>query len=182
MPGIPYVVSAVLAAALLGLAVYWFRARSRRKADREQMARKLREDALDRALANQVQPLSDAGAQAPTGVQYNIDTAIPKGTAMLRLTELGNAVNKTYLMGRDSPIYLGAEQGRAAVFRENTRGYTICAEVFSSEGSLYVRSMGGTGGTLIRGRNRAALERRGVKLHSQDIIETKYGSFRVELI
>jgi len=172
--------AAMAAAVVLVLLIRWRKAAAKAKQDREQIDRKLREDALDRALSNGPRREGAPQSQSPVGVHYN-STPKKENGSMLRLTEQGESVMKEYLFQRTDTIYIGEEYGRPVVFQEQGRGELHC-ELFSHAGSVYVRLHGRSEGRLIRGRQTAPLTTNAVRLRSGDRIETKAGIFLVEFI
>lgn len=175
---LPILSAAALLLAGAGL-LFWRTRAKRAKLNREQVDRKLKEDALDRALSNG--PRRSPQAQAPVEVRYSAG-ARREGGAMLRLTELAETTSKEYLFQRGDTLFLGEEYGRAAVFRE--RGWNkVDCEIFPYQGEVYVRFCGKGGECrLIRGKQRAYLTDKAVCLRSGDKVETQAGVFLVEFI
>lgn len=172
--------AAIAAVALAVFLIRWRRTAVKSKQNREQIDRKIKEDALDRALSNGPRQRGKAQSQAPVGIYYN-STPKRENGEMLRLTEQGESVTKEYLFQRTDVIYIGEEYGRSAVFQERGRGKLHC-ELFPHDGSVYVRLHGRSEGRLIRGKKTAPLTTTAVRLHSGDRIETKTGIYLVEFI
>lgn len=172
--------AAITAAVVLILLIRWRRAASKSKQNREQIDRKIKEDALDRALSNKTRRSGPAQSKAPIGVYYN-NTQKTESGRMLRLTEQGESVTKEYLFQRTDIIYIGEEYGRSAVFQEQGRGRLHC-ELFPHDGSVYVRLHGRSECRLIRGKKTAPLTAAAIRLRHGDRIETKTGVFLVEFI
>ncbi len=174
------VVVVIAVAVMLALLMRWRRLAGKAKQNREQIDRKLKEDALDRTLSNGFRQEGIPQSQAPIGIHYN---SVPKKEpgAMLRLTEQGESVTKEYLFQQTDTIYIGEEYGRPAVFQEQGKGELHC-ELFFHTGSVYVRLYGRSDCRLIRGKQTASLTKNAIRLRSGDRIETKTGIFLVEFI
>ena len=173
------VIAALLAAVIVGLLVRWRRTASKAKQDKEQIERKLKEDALDRALSNGPRP--KAQVQAPVGIHYTSGGLQKESESMLRLTEQAESVSKEYLFQRASTIYIGEEYGRSAVFQERGRGTLYC-ELFPYQDATYVRLCGRGECRLIRKKQTAPVTPKAIRLRSGDRLETRTGVFLVEFI
>lgn len=84
-----------------------FLRRKRRKQLADQLSCKLREEALDRALAN---PLAPTGRSVldPVQVEYSMKADRQGGGALLRLTEHNLTVTRVYLFDLDQRLFLGS--------------------------------------------------------------------------
>ena len=169
-------VLAVIAAALF----FWRKKARKRKQDQEQIDRKMKEEALDRALANGPHRSADIRAQVPVEVHYSSRTEKETG-GMLRLTEQSGAVTKEYLFRQTERICIGEEYDGAVVFRGQGKGRLYC-ELFPYRDGVCVRLCGGLPCSLVRGKRRMPLASKAVRLHSGDRIETRTGSFLIEFI
>ena len=111
----PWVFAAAAAAAVAvaGL-IFWQCRRSRHKKEQEQLDRILKENALDRALSNQLH--QSAGTVAPAAVHYVQEPVTEKDTEILRLTLEEKSVSKSYLFRRNDRVYLGSANGQPTVF------------------------------------------------------------------
>ncbi len=79
-------------------------------------------------------------------------------------------------------IFLGEEHGHAAIFYQRDKAHTIYCEIFPNDGAAYIRACKTAGGQLVRGKKKAGLDTKGIKLCSGDFIEMKCGTFLVEFI
>lgn len=174
LPAIAVLFAVAVCAALL----YWRRSTRRAKQDREQIDRKLKEDALDRALSNGAR--QSGSAQTPVEVRYSANTQ-RESSSMLRLTEQAESVTKEYLFQRAEIVYVGEEYGHSAVFRKQGQNKLHC-ELFPYQGGTYVRLCGKAECRLIRGKQTARITSKAIRLRSGDKIETQAGVFLVELI
>lgn len=177
---------AVIAAAFIALAAIaaalscWRKAALKKKQDQDQIDRKMKEEALDRALANGPRQSAAIRAQAPVVVHYNSRPKKETGT-MLRLTEQAGAVTKEYLFRRTESIYIGEEYGCAVVFQGQGKGTLYC-KLFPYGDGVYVCLCGRAKSSLVRGKQTMPLTSKAVRLHSGDRIETRTGSFLIEFI
>ncbi|MCI9332988.1 MAG: hypothetical protein HFG05_12615 [Oscillibacter sp.] len=171
---------ALIVVILIGLVIRWRKVSAKMRQDREQIDRKIKEDALDRALSNGPLPKASVRPQAPVEIHYDSKPKKESGS-MLRLTEQAESVCKEYLFQCTATIYIGEEYGRAAVFEGRGAGTLYC-ELFPHEDGMYVRLCGKAECRLLRGRQIAALTPNAIQLRSKDKIETQTGVFLVEFI
>lgn len=174
------IVPIVIAIVLLLFLVRWYRANAKTREDREQIDRKLKEDALDRALSNGRYGNRRFQAQTPVEIHYSSHAKKDK-SAMFRLTEQAESVTKEYLFSRSEMVYIGEEYGRAAVFQQRGGGILYC-ELFPHQSDIYVRLCGKAECRLLRGRQTAPLTEKAIRLRTGDRIETQTGVFLVEFI
>ena len=172
----------IIAAVVVRLLFRWRRTASQRARDREQIDRKFKEDALDRALSNQRAGggSSSSRAETPVEIRYKNSAKAETGT-MVRLTELSESMSKEYLFQMSETIYLGEEFERAAVFKEKASSKIFC-ELFPYNSGFFVRKRGNAQCRLLRGKQSTGLTSESVRLHSGDRIETQAGVFLVEFI
>lgn len=154
---------------------------AKRILNREQMNHKIQEDTLDRALSNRLHKEEISQSHIPFEVHYSGAVAVSKEVKMLRLTEQAETVVKEYLIQDGECVFLGEEHGRAAVLRKNASN-TVCCEIFFHRGSAYVRGCYNSCGQLIRGKRQIGLRKDGIKIVTNDVIETRYGTFLLEFI
>lgn len=173
------VIAALLVAGMVGFLIRWRRAASKAKQDKEQIERKLKEDALDRALSNG--PRSKIEVQSPVEIHYTSGSSQKERGSMLRLTEQAETVSKEYLFQQSATIYIGEEYGRSAVFQKQGKGTLYC-ELFPHQDATYVRLCGRGECRLIRKKQTAPVTSKAIRLRSGDKIETQTGVFLVEFI
>lgn len=175
---------AVLCLVLLLVFLRVSRKRKQKKMDREQMDQYIREETLDQALANRSHRGGNADPQQPIDIQYDTkQRKIPKGAKALRLIETckDSSITRQYLFLADERVFIGAQDGRGAVFSARTRGNPVFCEFFSLKGEIYARNSGSES-RLIRGKRSTVLVPSGLRIHSGDVIETPYGSYLTEII
>lgn len=170
----------VLAAVLIGLLTVILRRRSRRKRDYEQIDRKLREDSLDRALANEHTPARPQRQQAPVSMRYEAEGRKGK-RPMVRITWAADSIRKEYLMPGEQQTFLGLDHGNGAVSSGAGALKEIVCELFPNGNDMYVRGHGAPV-ELVRGRRRTFLDQTGIRLASGDRLEIQQGVFLIELL
>lgn len=170
----------VVLTAITAALSYWRKKARKKKQNQEKIDRKMKEEALDRALANGPHQNTAIRAQVPIEVHYS--NRHEKGTsAMLRLTEQAGAITKEYLFRQTERICIGAEYDGSVVFRGQGKGKLYC-ELFPYQDGVYVRLCGGLACSLVREKRQVPLASKAIRLHSGDRIETRTGSFLVEFI
>lgn len=175
----------IIAVALLILFIVLFSIHRKRKVKKdlnwEQMNYKIQEDTLDRALSNRLHRKDTSQSHTPFEIHYSGAAIVSKDVKMLRITEKADTVFKEYLIQKGERVFLGEEYGRAAVLRKNTSS-TVCCEIFFYGDAAYVKGHYDTCGQLIRGKRQIELRKEGIKLATNDVIETRYGTFVLEFI
>lgn len=171
---------ALIIVILNALVIRWRKVSAKAKQDREQIDRKMKEDALDRVLSNGPRPKTSVRPQTPAEVHYD-GKPQKKSGSMLRLTEQAESVRKEYLFQCTAIIYIGEEYGHSAVFENRGTGTLYC-ELFPHGDGMYVRLCGKAECRLMRGKQIAPLTLNAIRLRSKDKIETKTGVFLVEFI
>lgn len=182
-----YLIAAMVAAGLVVLAgiaalvVVLIRRRSRRKTLADQLSCKLREEALDRALANSRGASGIHGDPAPVEVRFNL-TADRRGAgALVRLTEHNLTATRVYLVDRGQRLFLGVKDGRAVVRRDYDAHSGVLCELYARQDGQCLRSLA-PGVQLQRGRTVAAVGTDGQPLATGDEILLPDTAFHVELI
>lgn len=175
------IAAVVLLILVIVLIVIYRKREAKRILNREQMNHKIQEDTLDRALSNRLHRQDISQSHTPFEVHYSGISTISKEVKMLRLTEQAETVVKEYLIQNGERVFLGEEHGRAAVLRKNTSS-TVCCEIFFYRDTAYVRGCYDSCGQLIRGKHQIALNKNGIKIVTNDVIETRYGIFLLEFI
>lgn len=168
------------AVGLAALLACWYRRLARRKADREQMRRKAREDALDRAISNPIEGGAQQ-AQSPVEVMYREDRPVPDGP-VLRLTEMGPDAARVYLFPYGAVLYLGERDGRAAVLQREDARYRIECAIFGRGGAFYACAVRQQRVRLRRRRRFTLLDASGVRLNHLDRLELSGSQYKVELL
>lgn len=179
----PLIAGVVLLGIILGIVfLLQRRKRVKRKADKEQMDRKMREDALDRALSNRLHHSRSSQPQTPFEIRYHGGQEAAGEVEMLRLTEQSESVTKEYLARKENVIFLGEDHGHAAVFYQRDKAHCVDCEIFPNDGAVYVRRCSESGGQLVRGKQKTGLDTKGIKLCSGDVVELRCGTFLIEFI
>lgn len=172
-------VLAALVLCLVLVAVLWQR-RKRRRLLADQLSCKLREEALDRALANPHAPASHC-VPDPVQVQYNLKADRDGSGPLLRLTEHSLTVTRTYLLDRGQRLFLGTQDGQTVVRRDYAPRCGILCELYPNQHAQLVRGLV-SGVQLQRGRTAQPLGREGIPLRTGDELILPGTQFRVDLI
>ena len=176
------VAGGVLLALMAGcvLVACLFLRRKRRKQLADQLSCKLREEALDRALAN---PLAPTGRSVldPVQVEYSMKADRQGGGALLRLTEHNLTVTRVYLFDLDQRLFLGVQDNQTVLRRDYVPDAGILCEICQNHNALCARGLA-AGATLQGGTAVTALGKNGVALRTGDELLLPGTQFRVELI
>lgn len=162
------------------LAVVLWRRHKRNKQLADQLSCKLREEALDQALANPHAPASRS-VPNPVQVQYNLKADRKGGGLLLRLTEHNLTVTRTYLLERGQRLFLGTMDGQTVVRRDYAPKSGILCELYQNKGAQMARGLI-SGVQLQRGRKTVPLGHEGIVLCNGDELLLPDTQFRVDLI
>lgn len=162
------------------LAVVLWRRRKRRKLLADQLSCKLREEALDRALANPHAPAS-CSVPDPVEIQYNLKADRTGAGLLLRLTEHNLTVTRTYLLDRGQRLFLGIADGQTVVRRDYAPRCGILCELYQSKDAQLARGLL-SGVQLQRGHTTVPLGHDGIVLRTGDELLLPGTQFRVDLI
>lgn len=173
--------AAVVLAGLVVLAVILRRRSRQRKLLAEQLSRKLREEALDRALANRRGPAAGHSSPDPVQVQYKMTADRRGGGPLLRLTEQNQTVTRVYLLDRAQRLFLGVQDGRTVVRKDYDARDGILCELYARQDGQFARALGG-GVQLLRGKAASPLAAGGTPLKTGDRIVLPGTQFLVELL
>lgn len=173
--------AAAVLAILVVLAVFLRRRSKRRKLLAEQLSRKLREEALDRALANRRGPAAGHSSPDPVQVQYKMTADRKGGGPLLRLTEQNQTVTRVYLLDRAQRLFLGVQDGRTIVRKDYDAHEGILCELYAQQGGQFARALGGNV-QLQRGKAVSPLAAGGTPLRTGDRIILPGTQFLVELL
>ncbi len=158
---------------------------------------KLREEALDRVLLNE-----SSGGQAletfsakPFEVSYGEQGALPQagGPAkkrgksaqklMVQISEKSELSVRKYMFDPGQGIRMGSGRGKNNIVVTDPQVDAQQCELLEHEGHVYVRNTGGSGKvTLVRGSQRAYVEKKAVEIKSGDEILLGNTVFKIELI
>lgn len=176
---------AILLGIVLGMLLFvWLR--SRRKKIREEKFhanKKVREDVLKQALANQLEPAADVEASIPhrpykvnyaTGENQENKEKLP----LLQITEKSKISEKKYIFRANETIILGEQFGTAGILDRPENGNAWC-EIFFQKDSYCIRSLGRYSVSVKRNKNTAIIDKCGIQLKSKDSIKIKESVFQV---
>lgn len=162
------------------LAVVLWRRHKRCKQLADQISCKLREEALDQALANPHTPTIH-NIPDPVQIQYNLKAERKAEGLLLRLTEHSLTVTRTYLLDRSQRLFLGIMDGQTVVRQDYAPGCGILCELYQSQNTQMVRGLI-SGVRLQRGHTTVPVGREGVALRTGDELLLPGTQFRVDLI
>lgn len=161
------------------VAVLW-RRHKRRKQLADQISCKLREEALDQALANPHAP-ANYSVPDPVQIQYNLKADRKGKCLLLRLTEHNLTITRTYLLDRGQRLFLGTMDGMTVVRRDYSPECGILCELYQSQNTQLVRGLM-SGVMLLRGHKTVPVGREGVALRTGDELLLPSTQFRVDIV
>lgn len=174
-------IAAVVLAVVVVLLVLWRRRSKQKKTLAEQLSRKLREEALDRAISNRRNPSAGHSAPDPVGIQYRT-TADRKGSGpLMRLTEENLTVRRVYLLDREQRLFLGVREGQTVVKKDYDAHDGILCELYAQQGVQYARALG-QGAQLRRGKQLFPLAAGGTPLKTKDRLLLPGTQIQIELL
>lgn len=171
------------------VAVIYFWRRKKKKTESEYHAlHRMREEALERALANPLR--REDGAQAemqrrPFHVEYSKGEENHKKNdvdTMLQLTESTELSQRKYMFRCKELISIGNQFGTVAILSDSSDARQIHCQIFFYEGENYVRSVGRRDIFLKRRGRRVMVNDLGIKLLSKDSFTVDGTSFQVDFL
>lgn len=158
---------------------------------------KLREEALDRVLLNE-----SAGGQEtetfsakPFEVSYKEQGTHPQAGGqtkkkgkhtqklMVQIAEKSELSVRKYMFDPEQGIRIGSGKGKNNIVVTDSRVDAVQCELLEHEGRVYVRNLGGSGKvTLVRGSQRAYVEKKAVEIKSGDEVLLGNSVFRIDLV
>lgn len=160
--------------------------RKRRKKLQEekfQATKKVREDSLKQALANNLEPSYDAGTSTPyrpykvdysTGENQDNGEKLP----LLQIVEKNKLSEKKYIFRANETVTLGIQFGSADILNNLENGEGWC-ELYFQKDAYCIRSLGNYNVSVRRNKNITTIDRYGIKLKSKDIIRIEDTTFQV---
>lgn len=177
----------IVLAAIIGGAVFAFKRRKKKKEEKQNAIRRMREEALDRALAN---PMEEKNAESfekqrrPFRVEYEKeDSGRTVGKSqMYQLKEITELSQKNYMFRRQELAYIGNQFGLVTVLPKTAEPSQIYCQIFFYQGENYVKSTGGEPVSLKRGKKEVAVTQNGIKLRSKDQFTVGSTRYQIEFI
>lgn len=190
--GITGKVIIVFVALLIGVAVsflVYYKRYQKEDREKEQYAmRRMREEALDRALANPMQkdeakPFEKQ--RRPFQVEYSKgdDGHKTKGQdRMFQITEITELSQRKYMFRCREQVSIGNQFGTVMILPGASDQEQIYCQVFFYEGANYVRSTGRQQIVLKRKGQQAIVNQNGIKLQSKDTFTVGLTAFQVDFL
>ena len=169
--------------------IAYFLKRKKKKAENEYHALyRIREDALERALANPMQKESGRHAEMqrrPFRVEYSNGDDDHKRNeidTMLQLTESTELSQRKYMFRCRELISIGTRLGKTAILSDTSEPGQICCQIFFYEGANYVRSINRKDIFLVRRGKTVAINDLGIKLLSNDSFTVDGTTFQIDFL
>ncbi len=171
-------------AILLITAIFYLKKRRKRiQEEKFQATKKVREDSLKQALANNLEPASDMEVSTPYR-PYKVDYSTGENQEnkerlpLLQLIEKNRLSQKKYIFRANETITLGIQFGTADILNNPESGEGWC-ELYFQKDAYCIRSLGNRRVSVQRNKHAAAVDRYGIKLKSKDIIKIEDTTFQV---
>ena len=150
--------------------------RKKAKEEKQQAVRRMREEALDRVLAN---PLEEKKAvsfekkRRPFQVEYSKDqnnlSNIPQmDKDMYQLTEITELSQRKYMFRRQEPVQIGTQFGNVVILPRDVDPGQVFCQIFYYKKENYLRSTGILEIALKRKGKVVIVNQSGLKLRSGD--------------
>ncbi|MCI8724755.1 MAG: hypothetical protein HFG66_01270 [Hungatella sp.] len=170
---------------IAGIIAIIFMRKRRKKMQEEkfQATKKVREDSLKQALANNLNPSEDSMAAIPyrpykvdysTGENQNNGEKLP----LLQLIEKNKLSEKKYIFRANETVTIGIQFGSVDIISNPENGEGWC-ELFFQKDSYCIRSLGRYNVSVQRNKNTTVVDRYGIRLKSKDIIKIEDTTFQV---
>ncbi|MCC8026237.1 MAG: hypothetical protein LIP16_13200 [Clostridium sp.] len=179
----------VLAVFIVSLAVSWYRRRKKIKEKEQHALRRMREEALDRALAN---PMGEEQAEPfekmrrPFRVEYSQGDHGQEGGGsqggMYQLTEITELSQRTYMFRCQEQTFIGEQFGTVTILPGTADPSQVQCEIFYYKKENYIKSTGKLEVLLKRKGKQAIVGLNGLKLHSGDRFYVGKASFQIDFL
>ncbi len=181
--------AAVCIALGLVLVIWLILRRKKTKEEAQHAVRRMREEALDRVLAN---PLEEKKAKPfekkrrPFQVEYSKDPshgpAEPVGKDMYQLTEITELSQRKYMFRYQEPVQIGNQFGNVVILPRNINPGQVYCQIFFYKNGNYLRSTGAVEVVLQRKGKTVIVNQNGLKLRSGDCFMAGRTSYQIEFI
>lgn len=170
---------------VIGIIVIFYMQKRRKKIQEEkfQAAKKVREDSLKQALANNLNPSEDMLTSTPyrpykvdysTGENQNNGEKLP----LLQMIEKNKLSEKKYIFRANESVIIGIQFGSVDIISNQENGEGWC-ELFFQKDAYCIRSLGRYDVSVQRNKNTTVVDRYGIRLKSKDIIKIEDTTFQV---
>ena len=184
----PIIAAAVIAAAALVIFIYFWRQRKKRQENEHHAMRRMREEALDRVLANPMQKDNGSVAEMqrrPFQVEYSQGEEGGKkkrSDKMFQLTEITELSQRKYMFRCRELISIGNQFGSVTILTDASEAKQVYCQIFFYEGANYVRSIGKKDIFLKRKGKKVMVNDLGIKLLSKDSFTVDKTTFQIEFL
>lgn len=177
-----------LLAVLLSVCIHLMRRRKVAREQEQHAVQRMREEALNRALAN---PMGKTGAESfekqrrPFQVEYSKgeESQKEKGQSrMFQITEVTELSQKKYMFRCEEQVSIGNQFGTIMILPETAEAGQAYCQVFFYEGANYVRSTGQTEVLLKRRGKQAIVNQAGIRLQSRDTFTVGNTAFQITFL
>lgn len=158
----------------------------RRKEERQQAVRRLREDALDQMLEN---PLVEGNNtfsknKRPIKVEYIKDLKDKKEVSggMFELKEMTELSERVYIYRNGEVVSIGYQYGGISVLPDNAEKNSICCQIFFYRGDNYLRSLNKSTVCLKRKKRKTEVNQNGIRLKSGDVFTVGKSVYQINLM
>lgn len=184
---VPIIAGIILGVLSLFIWIYFWNRKKKRKRDKNHALRRMREDALDRALANPMQNNNKSieMQRRPFQVEYSKgDAGQNKNNSekMFQLTEITELSERKYMFLCRELISIGNQFGSTAILSDVREAKQIDCQIYFYEGANYVRSMGRKDIILKRREKKVVINDLGIKLLSKDSFVVDQTTFRIDFL
>lgn len=182
-------VGAVIFLLMITTAAKFIKRRKKAKEQEHQAQRRMREEALDRALANPMGKTGSAEAfekqRRPFKVEYSQgeDAGQDKGSGkMFEITEVNELSKRKYMFRCREVVAIGNQYGSTVILPGNAEEDQVYCQIFFYEGANYVRTTGKVEVSLKRKGKRAVVNRNGIRLQTNDTIYVGKTAFQITFL
>lgn len=156
--------------------------------NQRQAARRVREEALDRALSNSIGAVPAAGRgkiRRPFRVDYSQGEKNAKkqneDVRMYQLTEITELSERRYMFRRSEQLYIGRQFGSICILPGPGASEQAYCRLFDYQNEIFVRSMGNERILLTRRGKQAVVDNNGLKLHTGDMLSIGDTIYKIDL-
>lgn len=184
----PFLIGMIAIVMVIWLGIYfWQKKRKQREKERHAL-RRMREEALDRALANPAQECSPEIPEIqrrPFQVEYSRGDSGQKqknADRMFQLTEITELSQRKYMFRCNELISIGNQFGNTTILTDTTESKQIYCQIFFYKGANYVRSIGRKEIFLKRKDKKVMVNDLGIKLLSKDSFRVNQTTFQIDFL
>lgn len=181
-----------LIASALSLTIRLLIKQKKVKEEKQHAVRRMREEALDRVLANPLQERQSMPFEKqrrPFQVQYAKDqnNHMPvqgngAGQDMFQLTEITELSQRKYMFSCQEPVQIGNQFGNVAILPRNADASQVFCQIFYYKKGNYLRNAGKVEVTLQRKGKAVLVNQNGLKLRTGDCFMVGRTAYQIEFL